>query len=92
MFSRESYERSKGVGSTRKIYIVPSHVGRGNRIFRAHFVDEWKLEWIIEKYAKSCMVVQAYGDTIHGQLTHSPAVQRSSQRLLLSLAPVLIGK
>ena len=67
---------------------VPVHISeaKGHRIFGGRFVDEIKNVDTQNEKKKSRFVVQAFQDKKHGRMTHSPTVQRSSQRLLLCLA------
>ncbi|KAK6211233.1 hypothetical protein QIS74_10497 [Colletotrichum tabaci] len=63
----------------------------GIRIFKSRIVNEVKNK-TTTPYEKSRLVIQGYNDrgkeTI---LTQSPTIQRASQRLILALAPSLIG-
>lgn len=65
--------------------LVPESEAVGNRVYNSRFVDEVKHVGTPSAYAKSRLVVQAFNDKEHGLLTNAPTVQRSSQRLLLSL-------
>ncbi len=65
--------------------IVPASTAEGHRIFGSRFVDTVKNEGTPDAFEKSRLVVQAFNDNKHGFLTHSPTVQRSSQRLLLAV-------
>lgn len=57
------------------------------RVFGARFVDKLKDPGTSKESAKSRLVIQGFNDRADGLLTYAPSVQRSSQRLLFSLAP-----
>jgi len=63
----------------------------GTRIFRSRIVNELKGKGTSQPYEKSRLVIQGFADdgkrTI---LTQAPTIQRSSQRLILALAPSLL--
>jgi len=60
------------------------------RIFNSRFVNEIKGK-TTTPYEKSRLVIQVYGDNGKAViLTQSPTIQRSSQRLVIALAPSLI--
>lgn len=60
------------------------------RVFRSRLVREVKGKNTDHPYEKSRLVVQGYNDEgKRDLLTQSPTIQRSSQRLLLALAPSL---
>jgi hypothetical protein len=64
----------------------------GIRIFKSRLVREVKGK-TTKPYEKSRLVIQGYQD--HGKeaiLTQSPTIQRCSQRLMMSLAPVLVQR
>lgn len=66
-------------------------VHAGLRIFKSRMVREIKGKGTEAPYEKSRLVVQGYGDQEKKTLlTQSPTIQRSSQRLILGLAPTLI--
>ena len=74
----------KGVFEVVDIASVP----QGKRIFNSRFVDTIKNEGTDQAFEKSRLVVQAYNDQEKELvLTQSPTIQRSSQRLILALAP-----
>lgn len=63
---------------------------KGTRIFNSRMVNEIKGKMDIP-YEKSRLVIQAWNDTgKQSILTQSPTIQRSSQRLLLALAPSMM--
>ncbi|KAF1937171.1 hypothetical protein EJ02DRAFT_63582, partial [Clathrospora elynae] len=65
-------------------------VHSGFRIFKSRMVREVKGKTMVP-YKKSRLVVQGYNDKgKHEILTQSPTIQRSSQRLILALAPGLL--
>ncbi|KAI0998668.1 hypothetical protein K3495_g9527 [Podosphaera aphanis] len=60
------------------------------RIFNSRFVDEIKGKGTDSPYEKSRLVIQAHNDWGKEFVsTQSPTAQRSSQRLLLAIAPEL---
>jgi hypothetical protein len=60
------------------------------RIFNSRFVNEVKGK-TTTLYKKSRLVIQAYNNDGKAViLTQSPIIQRSSQRLLIAIAPLLI--
>jgi hypothetical protein len=62
----------------------------GYRIFKSRMVCEVKGKTMVP-YEKSRLVIQGYNDEgKHEILTQSPTIQRSSQRLILALAPSLL--
>ena len=64
-------------------------VPTGTRIFNSRFVDDIKGKDTDTPYEKSRLVIQAHNDIEKKKvLTQSPTIQRSSQRLILSLAMV----
>ncbi len=65
-----------------------SEVGK-QRLYGTRFVDEIRNLGASDEYTRSRLVVQAFNDKKHELMTHSPTVQRSSQRLLLSVAHTL---
>ncbi|RAL61913.1 hypothetical protein DID88_002402 [Monilinia fructigena] len=69
-------------------HVVPlSDVPSGTRIFKSRFVDEIKNEGMDTEFRKSRLVIQAYNDIDKTTvLTQSPTIQRSCQRILVSLA------
>jgi hypothetical protein len=69
-------------------FIDESAVPPGTRIFGSRFVDSIKNPGTEDAFEKSRLVVQAFNDPAKAEvLTQSPTVQRSSQRVLLALAP-----
>jgi hypothetical protein len=67
-----------------------SRLHGGIRIFKSRLVREIKGK-TSKPYEKSRLVIQGYQD--HGKeaiLTQSPAIQRCSQRVIMSLAPALV--
>lgn len=64
----------------------------GHRIYGTRFVDRVQFEGQPEQQLKSRLVLQGYNDKGHGLFTNAPTVQRSSQRLLLCMAPRLCEK
>lgn len=65
-----------------------SEVPEGTRVFNSRFVDQLKFPGTENAMEKSRLVIQAYND--QGKLTvltQSPTIQRSSQRIILALAP-----
>lgn len=66
--------------------IAKENDAKGLRIYGSRFVDTMKNEGTPEAFEKSRLVVQGFNDK-HDFLTHSPTVQRASQRLLLAIAP-----
>lgn len=65
----------------------------GIRLFNSRLVDEIKGKTTAKPYEKSRMVIQGYNDEGKEEiLTQSPTIQRSSQRLLLAIAPSLSGE
>lgn len=70
--------------------LFDSTVHRGFRIFKSRMVREVKGKTMVP-YEKSRLVVQGYNDEGKQEiLTQSPTIQRSSQRLILALAPALL--
>ncbi|KAI0994222.1 hypothetical protein K3495_g13960, partial [Podosphaera aphanis] len=70
--------------------IQEATVSPGERIFNARMVDAVKYN-DSTPYEKSRLVIQAFNDFGKSKvLTQSPAIQRTSQRLIMSLAPSLI--
>ena len=70
--------------------LFDSTVHGGFRIFKSRMVREVKGKTMVP-YEKSRLVVQGYNDEgKHEILTQSPTIQRSSQRLILALAPALL--
>ena len=65
--------------------IVPKSEADGDRVFGSGFFDEIKFNGTKDAYAKPRLLVQGYNDKVHGFITPSPTVQRSSQRILLSI-------
>lgn len=79
----------KGVFETVTLTDVPE----GKRLLNSRFVDEIKHVGTSKAFEKSRLVIQAYND--HEKevvLTQSPTIQRVSQRLILCLAAMGIGK
>ena len=67
-------------------------VHSGYRIFKSRMVREVKGKTMVP-YKKSRLVVQGYNDEGKRDiLTQSPTIQRSSQRLILALAPALLNR
>ncbi|KAI0999447.1 hypothetical protein K3495_g8752 [Podosphaera aphanis] len=61
-------------------------IPKNARLFGSRFVDTVKNQGTEKAFEKSCLVVQAYNDNVKKTLlTQSPTIQRSSQRLALSL-------
>lgn len=61
------------------------------RIFKSRIVNEVKGKTTDQPYEKSRLVIQGYADD--GKkivLTQSPTIQRSSQRVIIALAPTLL--
>ena len=79
--------------SNRKIVpIFPQLNALEHRIYRSRFDDQVKFERTQEWNLNSLLVQQIYNQHHHGLLTHARTVQRSSQRLLMCLAPVLLNQ
>lgn len=58
------------------------------RVFKSRLVDEVKGKGTERPYEKSRLVIQAYNDRGKEEiLTQSPTIQRSAQRLILTIAP-----
>ncbi|TAQ87858.1 hypothetical protein B7494_g3834 [Chlorociboria aeruginascens] len=72
--------------------LVPlDDVPLGTRIFNSRFVDEVKHAGTSSAFEKSRLVIQAYNnDGKKLVLTQSPIIQRVSQRLILSIASMLL--
>ncbi|KAI0991789.1 hypothetical protein K3495_g16398, partial [Podosphaera aphanis] len=68
-------------------FVDVNTVPPNTRIFKSRFVDTVKLAGTPQAFEKSRLVVQGYNDADKSKvLTQSPTIQRSSQRLLLSIA------
>ena len=77
----------KGVFEIVDISTVPE----GTCVFNSRFVDEIKNKGTDQAFEKSHLVVQAYNNQENELvLIQSPTIQRSSQRLILALAPSLL--
>jgi len=64
----------------------------GYRIFKSRMVREVKGKTMVP-YEKSRLVIQGYNDEGKRDiLTQSPTIQRSSQRLIMALAPALLDQ
>lgn len=64
----------------------------GIRIFNSRLVNEVKDKQTLHPYEKSRLVIQGYDD--QGKkfiLTQAPTIQRSSQRIILALAPTFLS-
>jgi len=72
-------------------FINIDQVPEGARIFNSRFVDEVKNQGTEDAFEKSRLVIQAYNDfEKETVLTQAPTIQRSSWRIILSLAPSLL--
>ena len=64
---------------------------RGTKVFGSRLVDKIKGKEILILYEKSYLVIQAFDNKGKRDiLTQSLIIQRSSQRLIAVLAPILI--
>lgn len=86
-FEQSRMKELKGLIEKGVFLPVPKSEAANHRLFGTRFVDIVKHPGTPQAYEKSRLVVQGYNDDADGLLTHSPTVQRSSQRLLLALAP-----
>jgi hypothetical protein len=68
-------------------------IPEGARVFKSGFVDEVKHIGTPQAYEKSRYVIKAWGEQEkHQVLTQSPTIQRASQRLILAVAAMRMGK
>lgn len=58
---------------------------KGHRRNGRIFVEEVKNEGLTAVVGKASLVYQSFNEKVHKLMTYAPAVQRASQRLLLSL-------
>ena len=74
------------------IFVNKKKMSERMRIFNSRFVNEMKNVDTNSTFEKSCLMMQAYNDSIkHFVLTQSPTIQRVSQRLILCFAAIVLS-